>query len=56
MLGPIIGIIIGLLILGAGLYYLSKEGKNDPESKKIYSVISAIGAVIAVVALIVLIA
>ena len=55
MIGPIIGIIIGCLIFGAGMYYLSKEGKKDPESKKIYSIISAIGAVIAVVALIVLI-
>lgn len=32
----IIGLIIGLLVLGAGIYYLAKE-KHDPESKKIYS-------------------
>ena len=36
----IIGIVVGLLVLGAGLYYLLKE-KNDPESKKIYSITSA---------------
>lgn len=41
----IIGIVIGALILGAGIYYLVKE-KNDAESRKIYSVVSAVGAVI----------
>ena len=30
----IIGLIIGILVLCAGLYYLIKE-KRDPESKKI---------------------
>ena len=30
----IIGLIVGLLVLGAGLYYLVKE-KKDPESRKI---------------------
>ena len=44
----IIGLIIGVLIFGAGLYYLIKE-KNDPESKKIYSIISIIGAVLIVI-------
>lgn len=29
----IIGLIIGILVLGAGIYYLIKE-KHDPESKK----------------------
>lgn len=46
MATKIIGLIIGVLVLGAGVYYLIKE-KHDPESRKIYSVISAIGAVIA---------
>ena len=50
----IIGIIIGLLVLGAGIYYLIKE-KNDKESKKIYGITSGIGAVIAVVAVVILI-
>ena len=38
----IIGLIIGILVLGAGIYYLAKE-KHDPESKKIYTVVSIIG-------------
>ena len=49
----IIGIIIGLLVLGAGIYYLAKE-KNDPESKKIYSIVSTVGVVVTVVAAIIL--
>ena len=51
----IIGIIIGLLVLGAGIYYLIKD-KNDAESKKIYSIISGIGALVTVVSVIVLLA
>ena len=48
MIIKIIAIVIGVLILGAGLYYLSKE-KHDPESKKIYTVVSVIGGAIAIV-------
>ena len=44
----IIGLIIGVLVLCAGLYYLIKE-KHDPESKKIYSIVSVIGGVICAV-------
>lgn len=44
----IIGLIIGILVLGAGIYYLVKE-KHDPESRKIYAVVSVIGAVVAAV-------
>ncbi len=44
----IIGLILGILILGAGIYYLTKE-KHDPESRKIYTVTSVIGGGIAVV-------
>ncbi len=44
----IIGIVIGVLILAAGIYYLVKE-KHDRESRKIYAVVSAVGAVIAAV-------
>lgn len=50
----IIGLIIGILVLVAGIYYLVKE-KHDQESKKIYTVVSVIGAVIAVVCAIMLI-
>lgn len=45
MIINIIGLIIGIMILGAGIYYLLKE-KDDPESKKIYSITTGIGAVI----------
>ena len=48
MLIKIIGLVIGVLVLGAGIYYLSKE-KEDPESRKIYTVVSIAGAVIAIV-------
>lgn len=51
MVIKIIAMVIGALILGAGIYYLIKE-KNDPESKKIYSIVSVIGGVILVVGLI----
>ena len=44
----IIGLIVGALVLGAGIYYLAKE-KHDPESKKIYAVVSAVGGIITAV-------
>lgn len=44
----IIGIIIGVLVLGAGIYYGAKK-KNDPESRKIYTIIGVAGGVIAAV-------
>jgi len=50
----IIGLIIGILVLGAGVYYLIKE-KHDPESKKIYTAVSAIGGAIALVCALLLI-
>lgn len=43
-----IGLTISLLVLSAGIFYLVKE-KNDPESRKIYTVLSAAGGVIAAV-------
>ncbi len=49
----IIGLIIGILILCCGIYYLVKE-KNDPESRKIYSIISAAGMIIFIVCLVLL--
>ncbi len=54
MIIKIIGIIIGLLVLGMGLYYKSAE-KHDPESKKIYSIISAAGAAVTVISVIAMI-
>lgn len=50
----IIGLIIGVLVLGAGLYYLAKE-KHDPESRKIYTVVSVIGGVLAAVCVLLLV-
>ena len=44
----IISLIIGILLFGAGVYYL-QQNKNDAESRKIYGVTAAIGAVVAVV-------
>ena len=48
MLIKIIGLVIGVLILGVGIYYLAKE-KNDPEARKIYTIVSLIGGVLAAV-------
>jgi len=47
MIFNIIGLIIGLLIFGAGIYYLVKE-KDDKESRKIYGIITLIGIVITI--------
>lgn len=41
----IIGILIGALILGAGIYYLVKE-KEDREARKIYTITTVAGALI----------
>ena len=54
LLVPVPGIIIGLLVLAAGIYFLVKE-KADPESKKIYTIVTLIGAVITAAALLMLI-
>ena len=54
LLVPVSGIIIGLLVLAAGIYFLVKE-KADPESKKIYTIVTLIGAVITAAALLMLI-
>ena len=50
----IIGFIIGVLVLGAGLYYLTQE-KDDRESRKIYTIASIAGGVIAVLCALLLI-
>lgn len=51
----IVGLIIGILVLGAGVYYLVKE-KQDPEPRKIYTVVSVIGAAVAAVSAVLLFA
>ena len=47
MIVCIIGILIGLLVLGTGIYYLNQE-KHDSESRKIYTIVSVVGALLAV--------
>ena len=44
----IIGLAIGLLVLGAGVYYLSQE-KADSEARRIYLWIGAAGGAVAAV-------
>ena len=43
----ILGLLIGLAVAGAGIYYWQKE-KHDQESVKIYRTITVIGAVITI--------
>lgn len=45
MIFNIVGLVIGLMVLIAGVFYLVKE-KNDKESFKIYGIISIIGGVL----------
>ncbi len=45
MIISIIGMLIGALVAGVGMYYLIKE-KRDKESVKIYGIISGVGGVI----------
>lgn len=54
MIIAIIGIIIGLLVAGAGIYFL-KEDKDNAESKKIYTVISVIGFAVTAAAAVILV-
>lgn len=44
MIISIIGMLIGALVTGFGVYYLIKE-KQDKESVKIYGIISGVGGV-----------
>ncbi len=47
MIFNVIGFVIGILILIAGIYYFVKE-KNDKESRKIYGITTAAGAAVTV--------
>lgn len=51
MIFNIVALLIGLMILGAGIYYLMKE-KEDKESRKIYGITILVGAVITVLILV----
>ena len=44
-----IGMIIGVILAAAGIFYLIKEGQ-DPESRKIYTWVTIAGVVIAAIA------
>lgn len=54
MVYGIIGAIIGICVLCAGLYFLKKD-KDDAESKKIYGITSAVGTVITVASVVAII-
>lgn len=45
MIFNIVGLVIGVLLLGAGIYYLVKENE-DTDSRKIYLITTVIGLVI----------
>ncbi|MBN7772336.1 hypothetical protein [Clostridium aminobutyricum] len=45
MIITIITLLVGLMILGGGIYYLLKE-KEDKEARKIYSITTAVGVII----------
>lgn len=45
MIISIIGMIIGVMVVAFGLYYLMKE-RHDKESFKIYGIISSIGGIV----------
>lgn len=47
MIWSVIFLVIGIMVLVAGLYYFRKE-KNDLESRKIYGIVSVAGVVIVV--------
>lgn len=49
MILSIVILLVGLLILCGGLYYLTKN-PGDPEARKIYGITAAVGAVIAIAA------
>lgn len=54
MVISIIGMLIGIMVVVFGLYYLIKE-RDDSESRKIYSIISGIGGVVFIAMLVKLI-
>lgn len=54
MVYGILGILIGLAVFGAGIYYWKKE-KHDAESKRIYSITAAVGAGVLILGIVFLI-
>ena len=53
MIIKIIGLIIGIMIAGAGIYYFIQE-KDEGSSRRIYGTAIIVGAVIAVIAAVML--
>lgn len=47
MIFYIIGLLIGILIMGAGIYYLVIE-KQDKEARKIYGITTVAGLIIVI--------
>lgn len=45
MILKIIGVLIGILLVGFGGYYLIKE-KKDKESRKIYGITTVVGVIL----------
>lgn len=43
----IFGLLVGILLIGSGIYYLKKEN-GDKDSMKIYGTFIAVGAVITI--------
>ena len=48
MIVKICAFLIGLMLVGAGVYYL-RQSKNDAEGRKIYQIVTVIGVVLAAV-------
>ena len=53
MIIKIIGLIIGVLVLGAGIYYRAAE-KQDAESRKIYTIVGVAGGIVSVLCIVLL--
>jgi len=47
---PIIFIVIGIAVCAVGIYEFT-QSKDDPESKKIYTITAVLGALVAVAAI-----
>ncbi|MCD7951250.1 MAG: hypothetical protein LUG12_13530 [Erysipelotrichaceae bacterium] len=48
MIFNVIGLLVSVMILGGGLYYLL-QSKDDKESRNIYLIISLIGAIATII-------
>ena len=53
MIIRILALLVGILILGGGLFYLARE-KSDREARRVYTVTAAVGALLTAGALLAL--